>query len=488
MKKTADRGPTSDKKKTQKMKSKDGKHVLDFRRLNEKDNFLIIDDKDIDDNIDDQKNKKILDFSSRKSKPSFIDEPSLGKRNSPGRTSLEMSTFYFGLKSQRKSNEQTEIKRENRFDEVDELDALLEAHKNRESKIVQSGNTQESKKIQNETINYRLQSKNDDYLDLAEMLAVETSKKNTPEVRKIREVRKETETIEESDTMCIPMTSTAINQKIIEQTTIMKRGRGRPRKYMYGSGNPPPFIVVRPTPIHELREMKNKEKERAKAEVKERKTRIRGIERDNHKGSAKNEEKTKEEGSSSSDESSEAGSVLKKQLRKTTIVKVTTPAVHPLCILQQEPPPNELVNSLLDALNKNLEETKKLHSFMDQNKEKESLDSVLAKAVLETGSRNTLKKILKWTMKNCRPEMTKKVEKKLGLRLKKKTLAEFENEQPPELKPINKPTAQASKVKSSIQKVSEDDLEEYPNLMINRALLDIGKDIDTLMANAHRNQ
>lgn len=76
------------------------------------------------------------------------------------------------------------------------------------------------------------------------------------------------------------------------------------------------------------------------------------------------------------------------------------------------------------------------------------------------------RKIVKWAMKNCRPDMVKLVETKLNYKLKRKTRTLFEEEAPPELPVI------AKSVFVPKRKVyAEIDSSLFPNLMINRALL-----------------
>lgn len=136
--------------------------------------------------------------------------------------------------------------------------------------------------------------------------------------------------------------------------------------------------------------------------------------------------------------------------------------------------PNDLVSSMNYLLKENIDTLKRVHAKEEAMANEQTVDSVLALALVQTGTHNALKKVLKWVMKNCRPEMKKKVEKRLGLKLKKKTIAQFENEAPPDLPSL----PQKKGPKEANPQPPEEAFDEtafYPNLMVNRSLQQIEK-------------
>ena len=251
-------------------------------------------------------------------------------------------------------------------------------------------------------------------------------------------------------------------EKRLEQMEVLAgRGRGRPPKYRFGEGNPPPFTVVRPISINQLR-LRRREEKNLRSEKLPMLVPIK----------PKQEERGEEQ----------LGKRRLEKVTTTTRIHLSANAIQPLCVLQKAPAPDDLVSGLVDSLRLNLEKTARLQELFEELRAKQTVESVITKALLETGSHSTLKKVLKWSMKNCLPELIPRVEKQLGLRLKKKTRQEFENELPPELKPVPKAQPPVNpKPKPPPQNPEEKPAEDYPNLMVNRALLMVGRDIDRLI-------
>lgn len=139
----------------------------------------------------------------------------------------------------------------------------------------------------------------------------------------------------------------------------------------------------------------------------------------------------------------------------------------PLCVLQQTPEPHKEIEDLNQLLKNATIQIKQLTESINQKEENDSIESVLAKGLLATNNKPIFKKVLRWTIKNCRPDMVKKIEKKLGLKLKKKTREEFENSPADALPLMSKPVLKPVK---KIE-IEEPDFESFPNLMVNRALI-----------------
>lgn len=139
----------------------------------------------------------------------------------------------------------------------------------------------------------------------------------------------------------------------------------------------------------------------------------------------------------------------------------------PLCVLQREPEPKLELEELTELLKIATEQIKGLTDTIKQKEDLDCIESVLARGLLATNNKPIFKKVLRWTMKNCREDMVKKIEKKLGLKLKKKTREEMENFVP-ELPAINK-----SVQKAAAKKAEDEDVDEtlFPNLMVNRVLM-----------------
>ena len=100
----------------------------------------------------------------------------------------------------------------------------------------------------------------------------------------------------------------------------------------------------------------------------------------------------------------------------------------PLCVLQSAPAPNELLDSLKELMNLNIQEVKLMLETMKKKEEQQTIEAVISKATIQTGNHNTFKKILKWTMRNCKAELVKRVEKTLGVKLKRKTREQLETD------------------------------------------------------------
>ena len=140
----------------------------------------------------------------------------------------------------------------------------------------------------------------------------------------------------------------------------------------------------------------------------------------------------------------------------------------PLCVLQREPEPREDLDQLTHLLKDATDHIKVMTEAIRQKDEYDCIESVLARGLLATNNKPIFKKVLRWTMKNCREDMVKKIEKKLGLKLKKKTRAELENFEPESLPVLQKPS-----LKAMIKNDDDDDIDEnlFPNLMVNRVLM-----------------
>lgn len=163
-----------------------------------------------------------------------------------------------------------------------------------------------------------------------------------------------------------------------------------------------------------------------------------------------------------------------KRDRSPVFPPVSTKHFKPLCVIQRLPEPHDQIDELTRLLVSAITEIKTLQEAVKEKRDTEAIESVLARGLMATNNKPIFKKVLRWTMKNCRTEMVKKIEKKLGLKLKRKTRAQLENEVPEEMPAIPKP----SQIKKpTFKKPEDDEVNEalFPNLMVNRVLLGLSK-------------
>ena len=139
---------------------------------------------------------------------------------------------------------------------------------------------------------------------------------------------------------------------------------------------------------------------------------------------------------------------------------------QPLCVLQKQREPTELLNQVCELLKANTEVTKQSIKDYRDLKDHETVDAIITRGVIASKNKIVFRKIVKWTMKNCRPDMVKKVEEKLGYKLKKKTKTLFEQEAAPELPEIT--TKILLEPKKRVYEEIDPSL--FPNLMVNRYL------------------
>lgn len=158
-----------------------------------------------------------------------------------------------------------------------------------------------------------------------------------------------------------------------------------------------------------------------------------------------------------------------KRERSPLYPPVSTQHYQPMAVIQKGQEPHLLLEELSRLLVSAISEIKSLQEILREKEEEESIEAVLIRGLMATNNRQTFKRILVWTMKNCRKDMIKKIEKKLGLKLKKKTRAQLENEGPEDLPALPKLPQQK---KIGIRRPEEEEIDEgkYPNLMINRTL------------------